>query len=218
MRKLLISLLLVSSCLCAKAQQWGVAVGVTSSNTDVKSAWAQAKSVNQYHIGLTYNLPLILGFQLQPSVLYDVKGLSIEENLSGLNLASFDTKTGYLEGAVQLQWGLDVLGLVRAYALVEPYVAYALDSSVKGESSVSSSDGWESISDWEGINRFQYGAGIGVGADLFSRLQVSLRYYWDMGDLFQEDGTVQNEILRKVYDAVVDSKNSGIKLSVAFLF
>ena len=213
MKRFLAAVAAVLLAVAAHAQV-GVTVGLTSASSDVKSVLTTVKSLNQYHLGLTCKIPVGLGFALQPSLLYDVKGSSLEDATSGN--VSFDTRTGYLELPVQLQWGLDLPVLGRLYALGEPYVAYAVD--MRTCSSAVANGDWQKVTSWDGINRLQYGLGLGVGLELFKHLQLTGRYYWDMGPLFNGDGSLTDITLKGIAKYITDGKNKGIKLSVSYLF
>ena len=97
-------------CTDASAQRYnsarvGLMGGFTSSSTSIKNM--DSKSVSLYHVGLTAEIPLLGGFAIQPALLYQVKGMSADKfNSSSISesLGSFETKVGYLEVPVQVQW------------------------------------------------------------------------------------------------------------------
>ena len=110
-------------CTDASAQRYnsarvGLMGGFTSSSTSIKNM--DSKSVSLYHVGLTAEIPLLGGFAIQPALLYQVKGMSADKfNSSSISesLGSFETKVGYLEVPVQVQWGLDLLAF-RPYVFL----------------------------------------------------------------------------------------------------
>ena len=61
----------------AQKPRVGVLVGFTSSNADVSQF--DASSVSLYHAGLAFNFPVGVGFAIQPQLLYQVKGASLDE-------------------------------------------------------------------------------------------------------------------------------------------
>ena len=87
----------------------GIIGGFTSSKTnlgaEIKSF--DAKAVSLYHVGLTYQLQLPLGFSIQPSLLYQMKGSTLD-NVIGEKLETdkfqLQTKAGFIELPVALQW------------------------------------------------------------------------------------------------------------------
>ena len=187
--------------------QLGVVAGITSSKTDLKSAKEDVKNISLYHVGLTYKLDLGL-IAIQPSVIYNMKGAKFDGvagNLVG-NLENFEYKTGYVEVPVQLQAGLDV-GLARVYGFVEPFVGYAVTNSI----ALSQGDPKQT---WENVkNKMEYGIGIGAGVELIKHVQVSLRYFWNMGEMYGKEFKIAD-----FSTTVAEQKCNGISASVALLF
>lgn len=204
-------------CTDAAAQRYnsarvGLLGGFTSSSTSIKKV--DNKSVSLYHIGLTAEIPIVGGFAIQPSVLYQVKGLSADKwGDLGLSetIGAFETKVGYLEVPVQLQWGPDLLAF-RPYGFVEPFVGYRLGQSTNGEYADKLKDR---------LKKLEYGLGVGAGIDVW-RLQLSVKYFWNFGNLYDKDGNV-GAVGETVKDAVKDAVNNGnnfngIMASVAIFF
>lgn len=215
MKKLFVALAAMSLAFSANAQV-GVIAGLTSSHSDVKSAVADSKNINQYHIGLAYKLDLGL-VAIQPALIYNMKGTSVD-NITGTSLVdgSVDFKTGFLEIPVQIQVGNSLLGLTRVYGFAEPYVGYALSN--KGTYKLAgveyTKNGWDNVK-----NRLEYGIGLGVGVEVLSHVQVSARYFWDLGKVYGDDGKTSGDLtLKGVTKAVGTTKCNGIGVSVAFLF
>lgn len=191
---------------------FGLMGGFTSSSTSIKEV--DNKSVSLYHVGLTAQIPLVGGFAIQPSLLYQVKGLSADKwGSSSISetVGAFETKVGYLEVPVQLQWGPDLLAF-RPYAFVEPYVGYRLGQSTKGELADQLKDS---------LKKLEYGLGVGAGIDVW-KLQLSVKYFWNFGDIYDKDGKA-GDVIGTVKDQVKDAVNNGnnfngIMASVAFFF
>ena len=189
--------------------QLGVVAGLTSSKTDLGQAKAEIKNVNQYHVGLTYKLDLGI-IAVQPSPIYNVKGTKVE-NLANqitdgtLTVGDFEYKTGSIELPVQLQAGVD-LGLARVYGIVEPFLGYQITNTT-------TTPGGNKIDvDWENVkNKLEYGVGLGAGVELIKHVQVSVRYFWNLGNAGEAS-------LANAYDAVRTQKANGIMASVALLF
>ena len=179
MKKLIV---IVASLLLAVSAhaQLGVVAGITSSKTDVKSAKEDVKNISLYHVGLTYKLDLGL-LAIQPSILYNMKGSKFEGIASkiteGTLIDNFEYKTGYVEIPVQVQAGVD-LGLARVYGFVEPFVGYAISNQV------AFSQG-EPKKVWDNVkSKMEYGVGLGAGVELIKHVQVSLKYFWNMGLMY----------------------------------
>ena len=83
----------------------GVTAGFTSSSAKVKE-W-NANSVGRYHFGFTAQLPIALGFAIQPSILYQAKGTKL--NFGEAEISDVNAMVSYLEIPVQVQWGPDLV-------------------------------------------------------------------------------------------------------------
>lgn len=187
--------------------QFGIIGGLTSSSTNIKSAYAELKTgaINQYHIGVTYKFGGEHLLAIQPSLIYNVKGATLN-TVNGITDLNIDMKTGFLELPVQVQVGANLGKVVRLYGIAEPFIGYAITNEIK----------WENLknTDWDNIgSRFEYGIGLGAGIELLSHIQVSVRYFWNLGSLYDQRITVE-----KISYTVGSSKCSGISLSAAFIF
>lgn len=196
-------------CTTASAQRYtsshvGLMGGFTSSATKIKDV--DSKSVSLYHIGLTAQLPLGGGFAIQPSVLYQVKGAAADDLgklTPGDAAKSFETKVGYLEVPVQLQWGPDLLAF-RPYVFAEPFVGYRISSGNKDKAKELKDE----------LKKVEYGLGLGAGIDVW-RLQLSVKYFWNFGKIYETGDTAESTIR----DAVNNGNNfNGVMASVAFFF
>lgn len=199
MKKLIIAAAALLLSVSAFAQ-FGITAGLTTSATSLKDAKVQwdAKSIAQYHVGITYKFALGNVFAIQPSLIYNMKGAKLAE----FNTSDLAYKTGFLELPVQIQAGIGLGSLARIYAVAEPFVGYAVSNKIEG---TNFKDKWENIS-----NKFEYGVGLGAGVELFSHLQVSVRYYWNLGDVY-------NFTMQNIINAPKGTCN-GITASVAYLF
>ena len=204
MKKLIV---VVASLLVAVSAyaQFGVVAGVTSSKSDIKSAIADVNNISQYHVGVTYKMSLG-AFAIQPSILYNMKGTKM--NIAESSSIELDYKTGYIEIPVQLQLGLN-LGLARLYGFAEPFIGYAITNAA-------TLSGQDLKADWNNVkNRLEYGVGLGAGVELIKHVQVSVRYFWNLGDMY---GVELKDIIPTATATIGSSKASGIAASVALLF
>ncbi|MCR5004139.1 MAG: PorT family protein [Bacteroidales bacterium] len=194
----------------------GVIAGLTSSST--KSSDWTADKINQYHAGLTYKIGLPLGFAVQPSVIYQLKGATLDKYINGsADQTTLDTKIGYVEVPVQVQWGLDC-GMLRPYVFGEPFIGFG----VKNETSVTVDNVVTTVKNkWDeaGIDRWEYGLGLGVGVEIW-KLQISGRYFWNFGSLTDDEGNVNSDTVKEtVVSAFQDKKAfNGVAVSVALIF
>lgn len=213
-------------CTDASAQRYnsarvGLMGGFTSSSASIKNM--DSKSVSLYHVGLTAEIPLLGGFAIQPGLLYQVKGMSADKfNSSSISesLGSFETKVGYLEVPVQVQWGLDLLAF-RPYVFAEPFVGFRLGQSAKVDTGDKNWD--KNIADKlkDNLKKVEYGLGVGAGVDVW-RLQLSVKYFWNFGKIYDKDGNV-GPIGDTMKDAIKDAVNNGnnfngVMVSAAFFF
>lgn len=224
MKKLVFAAAIVAAtvfCTDASAQRYnsarvGLMGGFTSSSTSIKNA--DSKSVSLYHIGVTAEIPLLGGFAIQPGLLYQVKGMSADKFNSSTfseSIGSLETKVGYLEVPVQVQWGLDLLAF-RPYVFAEPFVGFRLGQSTKGEAADKIKDNLK-----DNLKKVEYGLGVGAGVDVW-RLQLSVKYFWNFGKIYDKDGNVGpigETVSDKVKDAVNNGNNfNGVMVSAAFFF
>ena len=214
----------------AASAQVGVIAGVTSTTTDINAARDALKAgdITLYHIGLTSKMDLG-AITLQPSLIYNVKGTQLSEATAGGDYTA-DFKTGYLELPVQLQLGLN-LGGFRPYVFAEPFVGFAItneftksfETALGTETETSdASNQWENIGT-DLKDRLEYGVGAGVGIDLLNSLQISVRYYWNMGQLYNGEankfqGSTVGEATNTLLDTMKSQQCTGITASVAFFF
>ena len=223
MKKLVIAAIASFFAISALAQP-GILAGLTTMETDYESAWANVKEVNQYHIGVTFKLPLPLGFAIQPAILYNVKGQTLEDTATDGSLKSIDMKTGFLELAAQAQWGINFAGVVRPYVFAEPFVGYGITNKEEDTSEIkfSALTGEDSKEAWDNVkSRLEMGVGIGFGVEVLNHLQVAVRKYWNMGNLYDEEGGTFKSFKEAVNagsKTVEEGVASGIMASVIFLF
>ena len=175
MKRLIVIAVALLTAVTASAEGFGIVGGYTSSS--LKMQEMSFKSSAGIHAGVAYNLPLGAGFNLQPMLLYNVKGYNWEgSNTDALKEQA--GKFGYVELPVQLQWGPDLL-LLRPYLLAEPFVGYAVTGSKVINSERAKVD-WSNMK-----SRVEYGVGVGAGVEVYNRVQVSFKYYWNFEDAKQ---------------------------------
>lgn len=180
--------------------QFGIIAGLTSSSTNIKSAYAdlESKSIALYHVGVTAKFDIGGVFAIQPSLIYNVKGAKMAE----FDLGTIDFKTGFIELPVQIQAGVPIGSLLRIYGIAEPFIGYAVSNKIEG---IDLGDKWKNVS-----SKFEYGVGLGAGVELFSHLQLSVRYFWNLGNVY--------DFSWKTVSNAPNGKCNGITASLAFLF
>lgn len=197
----------------------GVIGGFTSSDSNADIF--KTSSYSLYHAGVTFECPIAGGFAIQPSILYQVKGATLNNvydfdgGLVPHIPVGLDTKVGYVEVPVQIQWGPDLLAF-RPYVFAEPFVGFGVNTS----SRFSIEDiSLEDVNDFRNaaIQRLEYGVAAGLGFE-FSRFQISGRYFWNMGSLYNETGAV-NPVGTAIGLAFKDGRHfNGFSVSLAVFF
>lgn len=203
MKKLIV---IVASLLVAVSAhaQFGIVAGITSSKATIDAALSDVQNVTQYHVGLTYKIDLGI-VAIQPALIYNVKGAKVSEFKALGDIASFDYKNGYLELPVQVQAGLN-LGVARIYAIAEPFIGYAITNSTQSSNGNKIDVKWNEVK-----NKLEYGIGVGAGVELIKHVQISARYFWNLGN-------VEKVAIATVTDAVSNKAANGIVASVTLLF
>jgi len=185
--------------------QIGIVGGLTSSSTNINVATQElsTKTINQYHIGITYKFGIGKNWAIQPAIIYNVKGASMTE-LTGVSDINFNT--GYIEVPVQIQGGVHLGSLLRVYGLAEPFLGYAVTNKISYGSE--SENGWDNVK-----NRFEIGAALGAGVEILKHFQVNLKYYWNFGSLYGQDITFSS-----ITKQISSSTCKGLVLSGVILF
>ena len=213
----------------AASAQLGVIGGLTMSSADARTDNFDPSTVSLYHFGVTYNVDFGI-LSVQPSVIYQVKGASLDKVLAGEE-GSLSTKvvsnTGYVEVPVALKAGLDLV-MFKPYVFVEPFLGFAVttDENLKGDISLlgsgTASDKQSVVNKWSETakNRLEYGFGVGAGLELSGHLQISAQYFLNLGNLYDEDGTVDIDAVARTVQASYKEKANykGFKISLAYLF
>jgi hypothetical protein len=170
MRKLIalcsVTIVSMALALTADAGRFGIKAGTNVTSMDFKGGMPP---VLGYSAGITWQWNLPMGFAIQPDLLYHVKA----SRLSEINEEAFGL--GYVELPVNIQWGLRFADKnLRLFAQASPFVGYAVTQTGTVDRS--------GMDKWTDINRFSYGAGLGVGIQLWA-LQVTAQYTWNLGQL-----------------------------------
>ncbi|MBO8484255.1 MAG: PorT family protein [Bacteroidetes bacterium] len=197
--------------------RFGVIGGMTFSNAEQQSL--NRSTMNKYHVGVTFQLKLPLGFSIQPALQYHVKGAKLGNVIPGLEENNTcDLTVGYLELPVSLQWGPDLL-LFRPFLDVTPYIGCGLNNRMDAYI-----DGIlpsvQVKNEWSELNRFEYGLGVGVGIEVW-KFQVIGRYNWNFGSLYARDDASEPDtyLVGMMRNAFSNGHNlGGFTLSLSLLF
>lgn len=212
------------------AQSFGIIGGFTSSSTgiDTKDAMANFKNVSLYHVGAAVRWELGNIFAIQPQLAYQVKGANLQQAIAGNDTQSiansFQSKTGFIELSAGLQAGIDLLAF-RPFVLLEPFVGFAVSGQenydVLLEGVVNNTTSPEQINAAanEVKNKLEYGFGVGGGVQILDHFQVSVQWFMNLGNLYDNGKIDANEKLTAVKESYKDIKNyQGIKVTLGFFF
>ena len=194
----------------------GIFGGITSSSTKLQDF--DFDKVTQFRAGIAYKYPIAMGFAVQPEFSYSVKGTALTPLLADFDIAKFDLHMGYVEAALQLQWGPDLL-IFRPYALVEPFIGYSLNNKI--ETSLAGTNiSTTRTNVWNCLQKMEYGYAWGGGVDLFGRFQVSAKHYENFGSLYKDSKDASPQTVDDfIMEAFKDDRNfSGWVLSLTLFF
>lgn len=192
----------------ADARRFGVKAGVNLTSLDFKSGTPAALG---YSAGVTWQFDLPLGFAIQPDLIYHVKATSLEEAKKSFGL-------GYIELPVNVQWGLRFADKnIRIFAQASPFIGYAVsqtgtrpqDNAIYDEDGGILADVSKAADKWLNVNRFSYGAGLGLGVQLWG-IQLTAQYCWNFGSITKAGSLTWNDFNDKNF--------SGYAMSLAVMF
>lgn len=222
MKKLLtlLAAILTVAAFCSESfaqGRFGIMGGANFSKLNVETIKSEA--LTRYHVGITYQLKLPLGFSIQPSLLYQVKGGTLGSEETADAKSSADITVGYLELPVSFQWGPDLL-LFRPFVDVTPFVGYGLNNKITFDAttgvdqvSLAYKNKWDSQS----LKRFEYGIGLGIGLEIW-KVQVIGRYNWNLGSLYDIKESASEGFTQVVKDAVANKNFGGFTITASILF
>ena len=184
--------------------RFGITGGLTSASGKIKDV--DTKSISQYHAGIALEIPMGAGFAIQPEVIYQVKGMSLDKwgDATGKDITgSFETKVGYIEVPVQIQWGPDLVAF-RPYGFVEPFVGYKISDISEGEA--------KDLGTY--LQTVEYGMSLGAGLDI-SHFQLSAKYFWNFGNIYKGDISETGNTIKNLKDG---NNFNGFAVSLAIFF
>ena len=215
MKKFILAIAALALAVSAYAQV-GISAGLTSASATLEDAAKDVKggAVNSYHVGLTYKIGIGNILAIQPAILYNVKGSNFDVTKIGDTKLNF--KTGFVEVPVQVQAGLGIGRIVRVYGLAEPFVGYAITNEVSASGAIAAAS--DPKKTWDNVkNRLEYGVSLGAGVEVLRHIQVSVKYFWTLSDLYGTQGTTLDSIISGLGD--INAKNvNGISATITLLF
>ena len=178
------------------AAQFGIKAGLyTSQFSDIKDF--KLKNNVGFQAGVLYKLHVVPSFVIQPELLYVAKEAKLEGKEGIITTGDGRYAMKYMQLPVSIQYGPNLV-VARPFVQVVPYINYALGKSSKV--------------DWDDVNRFGYGIGLGAGVDVW-KFQFNARYNWDFSKV--GDGEKGVPVAGSEWTA---SRARGIEFSVAYIF
>lgn len=207
MKKILLvtTIILLTTCYSASSQvRFGVKGGVNFSSIDdvnLKNLNATLSNRTGFQFGMALKAQIpLLGIGIQPELLYTSKSAHITQE------QEYDVNLHYFEIPINIQFGLDLI-LLRPYLMVSPYFGYTINNKFKV-------NGTKQSIDWENLNRWSSGIGVGAGLDIW-RLQISAKYNWSFGDMVKDKDSAKSAI----EDILGGNGNfKGFEVALAYFF
>ena len=204
MKRFFFTLVLLSVALTASAQKFGVSGGMSLSRLeDVEDS-----GMAGFNLGVAYNIPLALGFALQPELNYNVKGAKLADDVK--------YSAGYCELGLQAQWGVDLI-VAKPFILFEPYIGGGLNNNLNY------SDKSLKKNNWDFAKQLECGFAFGGGVEILYNLQISAKHFWAAGKLFKSDGSLNKELGDLYHDRISDvfdgdANFAGTVISLTYFF
>lgn len=152
-------------------------------------------------------LPPVKGLAIQPELLFVSKGTSFSGDYSA------KLHMNYIELPVNIQYGIDFI-FFRPFISLTPYIGYAVSKDWRDAFGNKS----DIVLQSDGINRFEYGIGVGGGFDVW-KLQLMVRYNWNLGRMFNIETTgVISSDWKQFIESINKSNFKGLEISLAFFF
>ncbi len=220
MKKILTLLVAVLATATVAHAQFGIIGGWTTSNTSIntKDFKENFKGLDNFHAGIAYHAKLPIGFALQPELTYEMKGAKVNGKVSeGL----ISTKSHGVELGLGIQWGIDLL-IARPFVVAEPFIGYQfkVNEEYTAGATMDPNKGAEvSKILTEARNKLEYGFALGAGIDIVRHVQISVKWFKNLGPLYDEGKFNINSIYANTAAALKDTKNyQGIKVTLGIFF
>lgn len=221
MKKIIAFIIAAMASIMVANAQVGIIGGITSSTSKVNTEdfAKNLEGIEQYHVGIAFKLPLPVGFAIQPELLYQVKGAELSgminstgEEGTTVTAEDFETKDGFAELGIGIQWGIDLVAL-RPFVFAKPFAGISVASFTEGNLV---KDGTDKTID-NAKNDLEYGLSVGAGLELLEHFQLSLEFYKNLGKLFNE-GEVKVDTEAATKDFSNLDSYTGFKVTLGFFF
>ncbi len=184
-----------------------LSAGIASAQVGIQAGYSNSKDVehdatlNGFHVGLVYNMPIQGKVSLQYGLLYNY----LTGNQGYFEVADVTTTAHRLDLPVRLAATFPLSGAVKAFVFAGPNFNYALSQVTKG--SVSLAAFTTGSVESENIYKYEMTDGkklyspfdlqLGAGAGLkFNQMSVRFSYDWGMLDRNNSDGVWKNNDMK----------------------
>lgn len=219
MKKILTLLVAIMATATVAHAQFGIIGGWTTSRTsiDTKNFKENFKGLDNFHAGIAYHAKLPIGFAIQPELTYEMKGARFSDQNFVAGLLS--TKSHGVELGLGVQWGVDLL-IARPFVVAEPFIGYVFKASEQysvGTSELNAEGVSKFLNDAK--NKLEYGISLGAGVDIVRHIQISVKWFKNLGPLYNAGKFNANDIYAVAAAAYKDTKNyQGIKVTLGIFF
>ena len=215
MKKILTLLVAVLATATVAHAQFGIIGGWTTAQLNTKDLKENFKGLDNFHAGIAYHAKLPLGFALQPELTYERKGATLQPS-EGVYVGVSSSKSHSVELGLGVQWGIDLL-VARPFVVAEPFVGYQFANQEQvsaGSFQVDIDALTKALNDAK--NKLEYGIALGAGVDIVRHVQLSVKWYKNLGPLFNEGKL--NDVGKTVTAAIKDKNYQGVKITLGIFF
>jgi hypothetical protein len=215
MKKILTLLVAVLATATVAHAQFGIIGGWTTAQLNTKDLKENFKGLDNFHAGIAYHAKLPLGFALQPELTYERKGATLQPS-EGVYVGVSSSKSHSVELGLGVQWGIDLL-VARPFVVAEPFVGYRFANQEQvsaGSFQVDIDALTKALNDAK--NKLEYGIALGAGVDIVRHVQLSVKWYKNLGPLFNEGKL--NDVGKTVTAAIKDKNYQGVKITLGIFF
>lgn len=164
-----------------------------------------------FHVGAraVYDLPsLTEGAYFNAGLLLSSKGFKMD-----WGIITAKSNAYFLELPIHIGYKHSVTNDFSVFGEVGPYFGIGLFGESDGTYSGDWYDASSSIKTFDGMKRFDFGAGLRVGVELNEKYSLSLGYDWGMIDSYKEDEDVLQD-----FDFTPSMKHKNLTISLSYKF
>lgn len=183
---LLTAFVLLIATTSIKAQELPVSIGIKGGVNFSNISTDGFKSKTGFNAGITVDLNLPSGVALMSGLEINTKGAKIEDT-------DFSRDAIYLQLPIHVGYRVSLPG-IRFHFNFGPYFAQGIGGKTKGLDGVK----YDTFGD-NGLKKFDWGLGLGVGTTFLGRIQVRIGYDHGLANIGRNDVKVRN---RNAYASV----------------